>query len=217
MQKINIVVVDDHQIVRDGIMSMFLAHDTIHVVGEAHDSESLWRVLEQVSPNVLVMDICMPGKSGVEIVEQIKKNDEYLKILMLSASTDEENIMNAIQSGANGFLSKDTSREEFEQAIYSVYNGEAYFGANLSHIIYQGYVKQTRNQKNSQDETPLSEREIQIIKLLSDGLSSKQIGEKLCISARTVESHKSNILEKLNLKTNADIIKYAIKNRIVKL
>ncbi len=218
MSAIKVVVVDDHQIVRDGIKALFLTEYKINVTGEAADYEGLMKVLEKHIPDVIVLDISLPGKSGVEIAEILKKDYPDIKILMLSSKTEEENIINSIHAGANGFLPKDTSKEEFIEAITLINNNEDYFGEKLSRIIYSSYIKhlKTKDEKATPENT-LSEREIETLKLLSDGLSSKEIASKLCISPRTVESHKANILSKLNLKTSADLIKYAIKNGIVEL
>ena len=217
MDTINIVVVDDHQIVRDGIKAMFLASKTIRVIGEAAAYDGLMQVLSHYVPHVIILDITLPGKSGVEIASEIKSKTPDIKILILSASTDEETIIEAIQAGADGFLPKDTSKEEFVEAITLIHQGEQYFGAKLSKIIYSSYVHHVKSGNPKEGDTSLSEREISTLKLLSDGLTSKEIADRLNISHRTVETHKTNILKKLNLSNNAELIKYAIRQGIAKL
>jgi len=218
MSIIKLVIVDDHQIVRDGIKAMFLTDKTVKVIDEAGDYDSLMQVLAKQKPDILILDISLPGKSGVEITRELKEKDKEIKILMLSANTDEENIIAAVQAGANGFLPKDTSKEEFLEAVAVVNNNEEYFGAKLSKIIFNSYTSYVKSKKdNDKTQINLSERETATLKLLADGYSSKEIGEKLFISPRTVETHKANILTKLNLRNNADLIKYAIKQGIVKL
>jgi DNA-binding NarL/FixJ family response regulator len=217
MDTIKIVIVDDHQIIRDGISAMFLSSKIIKVIGEAADYDDLMRILEKQNPDVIILDIALPGKSGVEITKELNEKNDDIKILILSGNANEENIIDSIKAGARGFLPKNTSKEEFIEAITMVHNNEEYFGANLSKIIYKSYVHQVQTNTGNEPETILSGREIEIIKLLSDGLSGKEIGDKLFISPRTVESHKSNILEKLNLRNSAEIIKYAIKQGIIKL
>ncbi len=215
MNVIKLIIVDDHQIVRDGIKAMFIVSKDIKVIGEAADYDSLMRILANQTPDIIILDISLPGKSGVEITHELKKTNEEIKILILSANTDEDSIIGAIKAGANGFLPKDTSKEEFITAINLVYNNEDYFGEKLSKIIYKSYVQHVKTKSIS--DNCLSEREIEIIKLLADGLSSKEIANKLFISSRTVETHKNNIISKLNLKNNVELVKYAIKNGIVKL
>jgi len=215
MDLIKLIIVDDHQIVRDGIKAMFIASKTIKVIGEASGYEELVKLLEKIKPEIIILDINLPGKNGVEITHELKANFSEIKILILSANTDEESIIGAIKAGANGFLPKDTSKEEFISAINLVYNNEDYFGEKLSKIIYKSYVQHVKSKSIADDS--LSEREIEIVKLLADGLFSKEIADKLFISSRTVETHKNNILSKLNLKNNVELVKYAIKNGIVKL
>ena len=217
MKEINVIIVDDHQIIRDGIKAMFMTNNNIEVIGEAGDYDELMQLLRSDIPDVIILDITLPGKSGVEITAELKNKNPETKILILSSNTDEDNIVRAIQAGANGFLPKDTSKEEFIEAINLVNANEEYFGANLSKIIYKSYMHHVKTKNDAKPDVELSEREVEIVQMLSDGLSSKEIGCKLFISPRTVESHKANILDKLNLKNNAEIIKYAIKQGIVKL
>lgn len=217
MKKIKIIIVDDHQIIRDGIEAMLLSENNIEVVGTAPDYKSLLKIHNYQNTDLLILDISLPDKSGIEIARQFSEKFENMKILMLSANTNEENIIESIKAGAYGFLHKDTSSNEFIEAIYSVYNGEEYFGEKLSKIIYKSYRTHVKYKNQSDNQLNLTDREIDVIKLLSNGLSSKEIANKLFISPRTVESHKANILSKLNLNNNIEIVKYAIKEGIVKL
>ncbi len=214
---IEIVIVDDHQIVRDGIKAMFFDCDRIKVTGEAAGYDELMQLLRQDVPDVVVLDISLPGKSGVEIACELRQKHEKVGILMLSANTDEENIIESIRAGANGFLPKDTSREELTEAISLVNRGEEYFGANLSKIIYKSYTHHVKAAREDTGPPCLSDREKETLKCLADGLCSKEIADKLNISTRTVEFHKAKILEKLDLRNTADLVKYAIKQGIVKL
>ncbi len=214
--KIKIIIVDDHQIIRDGIEAMLLSEDKIEVIGTAHDYNALIKIPDYQKADLLILDIALPDKSGIEIARKFTEKHKNIKILMLSANTDEEIIIESIKSGAKGFLHKDTSTEEFTEAIYSVCNGDEYFGEKLSKLIYKSYISHVKN-KPKPSQIKLSDREIEVIKLLSDGQSSKEIANKLFISPRTVESHKANILEKLELKNNIEIVKFAIKEGIVKL
>ncbi len=217
MSIIKVVIVDDHQIIRDGIKAMFLTDKSIKVVAEASNYEDLIKVLSHHNPDIIILDISLPGKSGVDIAQELRNKYENIKILMLSANTNEENIVTSIQAGANGFLPKDTSKEEFTEAIKLINDNVEYFGAKLSKVIYSSYIHHVKAKKNDEQEICLSEREVETLKLLADGISSKEIASILCISSRTVETHKANILSKLNLKNNADLIKYAIKHGIVEI
>jgi len=217
MELIKVILVDDHKIVRDGIKAMTFLEKSIKIIGEASDYDSLTELLEKQLPDLIILDITLPGKTGTEIAEILKEKFPTIKILMLSANNDEDSIIEAIQAGAEGFLSKDTSREELLLAINSVCSGEGYFGEKLSKIIYKSYITYVKKNPENNTDANLSDREIEIIKLLSEGLCGKEIAEKLYISPRTVETHRANILAKLHLKNNIDLVKYAIKNNIVKL
>ncbi len=216
METIKIIIVDDHQIIRDGIEAMLLSEDKIKIIGTAHDYNALIKIPDYQNVDLIILDISLPDKSGIEIAREFSEKFENIKILMLSANTTEKNIIESIKAGANGFLHKDTSSDEFIEAIKSICNGEEYFGEKLSKIIYKSYISHVKY-KPKPTQVKLSEREIEVIKLLSDGLSSKEIANKLFISPRTVESHKSNILSKLNLNNNIEIVKFAIKEGVVKL
>jgi DNA-binding NarL/FixJ family response regulator len=217
MNSIKIVIVDDHQIVRDGIRAMLLPNKNIKIVGEAADYDGLMRILKVETPDVIILDISLPGKSGIEITRELIEGNNETKILILSANTDEESIIEVIKAGAKGFLPKDTSKDEFLVALNLVYNEEGYFGEKLSKIIYKSYIQHVKSIKSPEQEICLSEREIEIIKLLAEGITSKEIADRLFISSRTVETHKNNIIKKLNLKNLVELLKYAIKHGIVKI
>ncbi|HPR33712.1 MAG TPA: response regulator transcription factor [Prolixibacteraceae bacterium] len=214
-ERIKVIVVDDHQIIRDGIEAMLLTCRNIELIGAASGFDELCNLLDQRVPDVLILDLALPGKTGLEIIQELRPKQGTMKILILSANADENNVIRSIQAGAKGFLPKDTSKEELILAIERIVEGEEYFGNQLSKIIYKSYAQYVQMHRNA--EPGLSERETDVIKLLSEGLSSKEIGNQLHISSRTVETHKAHILEKLELKNTADLIKYAIKQGIISL
>ncbi|MCU0444237.1 MAG: response regulator transcription factor [Microscillaceae bacterium] len=217
MEKIKLITVDDHKIVRDGLRAMLLGNREIEIIAEASNPNSLLEILKTQLPDVLVLDIKLGGAtSGIDLAKMLRQTYPKLKILMLTANVDENYIIASLKAGAKGFLSKDCSKEEFLKAVMKVYRGEVYFGENISQAVIQSYVRQI--QENISDiDKPLSDRELEIVKLLCEGLTTKQIGDELCISSRTVESHKTNILEKLGLQNTVELVKYAIKNKIVEL
>ncbi len=217
MSPITLVVVDDHQKVRDGIKAMLLCNKDIKIIGEAANCSELDEQLRDKQPDVIVLDISLPGKSGVEITKELMDKNPGTKILILTANTDEQSILDTIKGGASGFLNKDTLKEEFIEAIVSVHRGEGYFGEKLTKIIYKSYIQHVKSIGEKGKESGLTEREVQIVKLFSDGLSSKEVADALFLSPRTVESHKTNILEKLNLRNNVELVKYAIKQGIIEL
>lgn len=215
---INIFITDDHKIVRDGIRSMLIANRNIKVTGEAGTGRELLGLLERNTPDIIVLDLVLPDISGVELTGQISKRWPAVKILILTAEMDEQVIVETIKNGASGFLNKDISGKEFIDALFRIFEGECYFGQRISSIIYQSYINKIQQPDKQLSVTEiLSEREKEIIGLLSDGLSFRQIGEKLYISPRTVENHKNNILEKLHLNNTIELVKFAIKHGIISL
>ena len=215
MDPINLLIVEDHQIVRTGLRAMLLGNTQIKLIGEASNANAFFELLQKQIPDVLILDIKLGGSTnGIEIAQRVKKSHPKVKSLMLTANTHEKYIIAALKAGAKGFLSKDCQKDEFIEAIEAVNRNKLYFGKDISEKVIQSYVLNIRGES---EHSGLSTREFEIAKLLAEGLSAKQIGETLCISSRTVESHKSNILEKLGLNSTIDLVKYAIKQEWIEL
>lgn len=221
MEKIKLILVDDHRLVRAGIKSLLDDNDRFEILGEAENGDELFALLQKVLPNVLILDISLPGLSGIDLTRKILDTPAYdgVKVLILSMFTQEEFIFNAIQAGARGYLPKNTSKKELLEAIEAVHNGEEYFSQQISGIILKSYIKKAQNQEDEskKKEDLLSKREIEILKLFAEGVSNQEIADKLFISVRTVESHKNHIMQKLELKNTVDLVKFAIKNKIIEL
>lgn len=217
MEPIQLILLDDHAIVRDGIRAMLLGNATIKICGEAADYPSLLKELNKQEPHIIITDIKLGGSmTGIEIAALIKKDFPSVKILMLSGNTEDHYVLAAIKAGATGFLPKDCGKEEFLAAVKSVYYGQTWFGETISPVIIDQYVRQSVHHITDQQK-PLSQREMEIVHCLCDGLTSKEIGEKLFISSRTAESHKNNILEKLGVQNTVELVKYAIREKWIEL
>ncbi len=216
MDQIKIVVVDDHKIVRDGIRALLMGEKSIKMVGEAEDHQGLFIALEKVKPDVVLLDIQLAGKNGIEISRELTEKFPCIKILVLSSVTEEETILQAVKAGAKGFLSKDTSKEELIAAIQAVFQHDSYFGEKISKIVYRSYVDQV-NRNSGKGDSCLSDRETEIMILLAEGMSNKEIADKLFISPRTIDTHKANIMAKLNLNSMVELVKYAIKQGYIKI
>lgn len=221
MEKIKLILVDDHRLVRAGIKSLLQDNDRIEILGEADNGDDLFSLLQKEIPNVVLLDISLPGLSGIELTRKISDTPAYvgIKVLILSMFTQEEFIFNAIQAGARGYLPKNTSKKELLEAIDAVHKGDEYFSQQISGIILKSYIKKAQNQEDEskKKEDLLSKREIEILKLFAEGVSNQEIADKLFISVRTVESHKNHIMQKLELKNTVDLVKFAIKNKIIEL
>ena len=219
MQKIKIILVDDHSIVRDGIKSILTNSGKVDVIAEASDYNSLSTILKNMKPDIVMLDISLPGLSGIEITQKMQKEYPDIKIMILSMYTDDDFIYNALKAGAKSYLPKNTNRRELIEAVEKVYNGEEYFNEQISNIILRSYIKKAKGE-NSDDKAKqalLTKREKEVLTLFAEGYSNIDIADKLYISVRTVESHKNHIMQKFELKSVVDLVKFAIKNGIIKI
>jgi len=219
MEKIKLILVDDHQLVRTGIANLLTSEPSFEIIGEASEARELFDLLRQSQPDIAVLDIALPGLSGIEITKKLHNEFPGIRILILSMHTSEEFIFNAINSGARGYLPKNTSRRELIEAIYAIKRGEEYFAESISNVILKSYIKKAKSNSTDDEnkESLLSKREIEVLRLFAEGMTNQEIADKLFISIRTVESHKNHIMARLELKTTVDLVKFAIRNNIVLL
>lgn len=216
MQKIRFILVDDHRVVRTGIRAMLIGQPHIKLVGEAGQAEELFTLLEQQQPDIVVMDIRMPGKmSGIDATRRLREAYPQIKVLMMTGNAMQDYLIPAFQAGARGFLDKDCSKETFLEALQTIHQGQDYFGAEASRILFRHFQQNGNNASDARN--ALSDREVEVIRAFAEGKSYKEIGDLLYISPRTVETHKKNIMQKLGLQTSADLIRYAIRHKIIEL
>jgi DNA-binding NarL/FixJ family response regulator len=220
-EKIKVILVEDHQIVRDGIKALLAEGPDIEIIGEAQNFSELREILNSKLPDIIIMDISLPETSGIEITTYITEKYQSTKVLILSMYTEEDFIFNAIKAGAKGYLPKNTTRKELLDAISAIHNGAEFYSDTISNIILKSYVNKAKSADNKNvkinKEDLLTHREIEILKHYAEGYSNQEIADKLFISIRTVESHKNHIMQKLELKSTVDLIKFAIKNKIVEI
>jgi DNA-binding NarL/FixJ family response regulator len=218
MPSIKIILTEDHQLLRDGIKAL-IASENIVIIGEASTGAGLWKLMEDSHPDIILMDISLPDVSGVELTRTLSERYPDVKVLILSMFTDESFINQAIKAGAKGYLHKNTTREEMLMAIDAVYTGNEFYSENISKIILKSYIEKAK--KNGEEiNNPhelLSKREIEILKMFAEGFINKEIADRLFISIRTVESHKNHIMQKLNLKTQVELVKYAIRHNLINI
>jgi DNA-binding NarL/FixJ family response regulator len=217
MDKIRIILVDDHALVRDGIKSVLQTEENIEIVGEASNFEELQIYLDNKKCDIIILDISLPDVSGIQICNILKTKYPNIAVLMLSMYINEEFILKAIEAGAKGYLPKNTNRKELIAAVKSIFNGDEYFSNEISGIILKSYVNNVQNKKENNGTEELTKREKEVLKLFAEGHTNTEISDKLFISVRTVESHKNHIMQKLDLKTTVDLIKYAIKHNYIDL
>jgi len=216
MEKTKIYIVDDHQIVVDGISSYLIGNDEFELCGSAASANELFELLKKRIPDILILDMKLPGLQGNHIAKILTEKYSQIKIIFLSSNTDKESLKLAIEAGGLGYLTKDVMEEEFLLALKKIKEGENYYSTGIQQAVYDSFTENLKSE-SQHNSSPLSEREIDVIKLFVDGFSYKEIADRLSISARTVETHKKNILDKLELKTTVDLVKYAIRNGIISL
>jgi len=217
-RSIAVILTDDHPVVRDGIRSMLSGSKEITIIGEASNGDELITLLKERAVDVVVLDIELPGFSGIELCQQISDAFPQVSVLILSMYIGEEYIFNSIAAGAKGYLPKDTTRDELVKAIRALSEGNEYFSPRVNEIILKSYIRKAKN-KDIEDRSlmELTSRETEVLKMLAEGIPNYEIAEKLFISIRTVESHKSHIMQKLEIHTTAELVKFAIKHRLIEI
>ncbi len=206
---IKIVIVDDHEIILDGLQSLLQLANDMEVIGTATCYNDLLHIIDKKVPDILLLDIGLPGISGLEIAEKLKVSHPGIKTIILTANCSEENVFKALEIGVGGFIPKNAGKKTLEEAIRSVFNGEEYFDNSIAKIVIKKFTG--NKEKHGPKETSLTAREREITKYICEGLTHKEISEQLFISKRTVDTHVQNIMEKLNLHSKVELIKYAVQ------
>lgn len=218
MKKIKILIADDHKLIIDGIKSMLNSIEEFEIIGEAQNGQEAVDFALELHPDVIIMDISMPKLSGIEASKLILEKNKEIKIIALSQHEDNEYVLKVLEVGGVGYLSKNSKKSEFIEAIKTVIGGEKYFNKK----IYEMMIGRMMNQKEHEKQKTLSDiqvttREKKIIQLIANELSNQQIAEKLCISLRTVETHRRNVMQKLNVKSAISLIKTAAQFNLIDL
>jgi NarL family two-component system response regulator LiaR len=213
-ESINIIICDDHAIVRLGLKSLIAENADMHLAGEATDGEEAVAMARELQPDVIIMDLVMPRKDGIAAIVEIKKKNKDIRILVFSSFSDDKNVLSAIKAGANGYLLKDSSPEEFIQAIRDVYQGKS----SLHPVVAQKVLQELHQSSDPQtaDES-LSEREVEVLKYVARGMPNQEIAHTLEIKEGTVRIHVGNILTKLQLANRTQAALYALRKGLAQL
>lgn len=206
--KIKVLIADDHQLFREGISKLLFPVDTIEVIAQAENGVDAVDKVKHFKPDVVLLDIAMPEMNGIEACKKIKSIHPEIKIITVSMHSDKQYVKGVLEAGADGYLLKNCTLRQLTDAIQSVYDGKKYLSQDITEMVINGYLTPVNNDDEYHQ---LSEREKEIFLLFAEGKSTKEISEKLFISVKTVGTHKQNILEKMGMKTNTDIVKYALK------
>jgi DNA-binding NarL/FixJ family response regulator len=219
MNLINIGVYDEHKLTRESLRLVLESNKEIRVLFEVGNQQELSEVLKTISVNILIINAHAVNKILLDILFELNLNYKRIKTLIFSVQDTEDAVLRIIKSGAKGFLAKESGKYELFEAIYTLRNGHEYYSQSITHFLLTQYISRIKN-KTPEGEASLktlSVREIEIIELWGNSFTNKEIADKLFISVRTVESHKNHIMQKLNLRTAVDLIKFAIKNNIIEI
>jgi DNA-binding NarL/FixJ family response regulator len=215
MGKKKIVIAEDHTILRQGLKALLKSNDTLEVVGEAEDGLEAVRCVDKKTPDLLLLDLNMPRMDGISVINEIKKRHPETKIIVLTMHMQEEYILEAFRSGAQGYCLKASSHDELIMAINAVLSGKFYVSPEISGKVLEGFLEGQRNIKKKSSWDMLTQREKEVLKLVSEGYQNKEIADYLFISVKTVEKHRANIMEKLDLHSASALTAYAIEKGLV--
>lgn len=211
--KIRILICDDHTLFVEGIKAMLRAEVSLDIVGEARDGRQAVDLVKQLKPDVILMDVSMPDMNGFDATRRVRDFDPEVKVLMLTMHDEEELVARCLEAGAAGYIMKDAPASQLLYAIETVRKGERYLSPNVLKKVVDGYVKNTNRPQTSYDR--LTAREREILKLLAEGLTVKEIAIRLNLSVKTVEVHKHNLMKKIDVHDKAELIKYAIQKKLI--
>lgn len=217
MSKVRVLVVDDHAILRDGIKALLSLYDDIEVVGEASDGREGIDRVRALDPDVVLMDMAMPGLGGLEATIEIRKANPDCKVLILTQHGNKEYIFPVLKAGASGYVLKKAAGTDLVSAIRAVNRGESFLDPTVAKMLLDGYVVKGAERDEAHEYDHLSDRERQVLKLVAEGHSNKEIGDLLCLSVKTVMGHRANVMEKLGIHNRTELIRYAIRKGLIEV
>ena len=215
-ERIRILLADDHPVVRKGIRTCIAKFEHFEIIGEVADGRDAVVKARELKPDVVLMDIQMPKMDGLEATRLLQQSVPETKVLILSIQSDKATVLQIIRSGARGFVHKDSSPEDLLRAIESVHRGESFFSTDAAQVVLNQYVSESNGRDESRG-SRLTPREMEVLTLIAEGFSNKEVSSKLDVSVRTVEAHRERIMRKLNLHSVVGLTRYAIAHGIIRL
>lgn len=215
MARIRVLVADDHAIVREGVRMILGREPDIEVVGEAGDGQQALDLVATVHPQVVIMDISMPGVGGIEATQRLKATHPEVQVLALTMHEDETYVFQLLRAGAAGYVLKRAAAQDLVQAVRAAARGEAFLYPSIARKVVEDYLKRVESGEERERYDGLTTREKEILTLIAQGLSNQQIAEKLFISIKTVQTHRAHILEKLGLHDRTELVRYAIRKGLI--
>ena len=216
MENIKVVLADDHTIVRKGLSSLLEGEECIEVIGEAEDGREAIKLVEKLRPDIVVMDIAMPGLNGLEATRRLKRLYPEIKVLILSMYANEEYVFQTLQAGAQGYLVKKAAPSELVSAIKAISQGNSFLSPSISRTVIDEYIRRADKISKRDDAFQnLTARETEVLQLIAEGLKNREIAELLFISIKTVETHRAHVMDKLGIHSTAELTQYAISKGII--
>jgi DNA-binding NarL/FixJ family response regulator len=217
VNRISVLLAEDHAIVRKGLRSLLAAEVDIEVIGEAEDGREAIEKASKLRPNIVVMDITMPGLNGLEATRQIKHRLPEVQVVVLTMHTAEEYIFQILRAGASGYVVKRAAPSELISAVRAAYRGESFLSPSVSRTVIEEYVRKAEALAEEDSYEELTPREREVLQLIAEGHSNRGIAELLCLSVKTVQSHRANLMRKLDIYTTAELTQYAIRRGVTSL
>ena len=211
-----ILLADDHKIIRDGLRALIEKEQNMEVVAEACDGRTTVRKAKELMPHIIIIDISMPDLNGIEATRQIISNAPNSKIIALSMHSDRRFVINMLEAGAAGYLLKDSAFEELTMAIKTVLSGKTYLSPSIAGVVVENAMRNS-TQKNTQTRAELTAREREVLQLLAEGRTTKRIATQLSVSVKTIETHRRQVMEKLDIHSVAELTKYAVREGLTTL
>ena len=215
MPKVKILVVDDHAIVREGVRMILAKENDLEVVGEAGDGQQALDLTVLLRPDVIIMDISMPGMGGIEATQTVRAKHPEVQVLALTMHEDESYVFQLLRAGAAGYVLKRAAAQDLVQAVRAAAKGEAFLYPSVARKVVEDYLRRVETGEERERYDGLTPREKEILTLIAQGLSNQQIAEKLFISIKTVQTHRAHILEKLGLHDRTELVRYAIRKGLI--
>jgi DNA-binding NarL/FixJ family response regulator len=213
--KRRILIVEDHSLLRAGLRALLAQESDLEIAGEADNGRDAIRLVSTLAPDLVLMDLTMPGANGIEAIAEIKRRNPEIKVLVLTLHRAEEYIHQSLKAGADGYILKDATHDELRVAIRSVLNGKTYLSPDISNMVISGYLGSGKGADVYCAWETVTHRERQVLKLVAEGRSNKSIAVYLCLSVKTVEKHRSNLMKKLNLHNASTLTAFAIARGLV--
>ncbi len=215
--EIKVIIVDDHKIMREGLRFLLKDKPNIKVIGEAENGRQALSLVDKLKPDIVIMDVAMPDLNGIEATRMIVKDHPNTRVIALSSHSGKEFVTGMFQAGTSGYLLKDCAFDELYDAIQSVYAKHTYLSREITDLLVRDYVSNVNAVLKEEPDEQLSTREKEVLQLIAEGHSTKEIAGQLFVSVKTIESHRSNIMRKLNMFTIPELTKYAIRSGLTTL